>query len=595
MKSKGTYAKKQEQKMESEYKDMSGKTSKGKHLKKGNRKVAIIAICAILAVVIVGLVAGYFVFYYNIGNTVLKNVTVAGMDIGGMTKEEALATIKKVANESYLNSDMVVEAFGKSLALSPADTQIALDAEGAVSAAYDFGRTGFFTKWQKERLQASTVGYTVDLTPYLTVNSEVIKNAISDFIAENQSSLTQSTWEVVGTRPNLSEKSSEKGQTLAVQLGTPAYVCDTESFYQQVMDAYNQNCFQFSAKYDATLPDALDLPGIWNSTTVQPTDATQDPQTLKVTKETYGYGFNLENATEKIQEASYGSKLEFPFEYIAPAVTQVSLMEEYFGDELSTYTAKQNSDTSRATNLRLACEAINDIILFPGDEFSYNNILGERTEEKGYLPGPAYVGNATTDLVGGGICQVASTLYYCALYADLEILERECHQFTTVYSPLGVDATVSYGALDFRFRNNSEHPILIKASASGGSTTVTFYGIDDKDYYIKMESEVLKKYPYTTLYADKTSEGFREGAQVVTPYTGYDVKTYRCKYSKATDELISKEFEADSDYKKRDAVICRVKKPSTSGSSSNPSSGSSALQGSGGSISDSGGALPPED
>ena len=580
--------------MEAGCKEMSGSTSKGKHLKKDNRKNAIIAICAVVAVVIIGLVTGYLCIFYSVGNTVLANVTVAGVDIGGMTEAQALESVNKAIKSTYLNTDMVVEAFGSTLTLTPTDTQIALDTEGAVAAAYAYGRTGFYTKWQKERHQASTDGYAVDIAPYLTVDSTAIKDAIADFIAENQSSLTQSSWKVTGERPDLSKKTEDKGQMLSIQLGTPAYECDVESFYQQIMQAYYENNFQLSPEFDATLPDALDLTEIWNSTTVQPVDAVQDSVTLKITKETYGYGFDLEAALEQVQAAPYGSALEIPFGYIDPAVTQESLLGDYFADELSTYTATQNSDSDRATNLRIACETINGVIIYPGEVFSYNEILGERTEEKGYRPGAAYIGNSTEALIGGGICQVASTLYYCALYADLQILERECHQFTTVYSPLGVDATVSYGYLDFRFRNTSEHPILIKASADGGSVTVSFYGTDDKDYYIKMESEVLKKYPYEEIYQDKTGEGVREGAYIVTPYTGYDVKTYRCKYDKATNELISKTYEATSNYKKRDAVICKVEKPAEPTEPTQPADSGSNLQGSGGNIDPNAGALPEE-
>lgn len=589
MDSKGTYARKKEQKMEAGYQKMSGKKAKGKHLKKNERKNTIIAICAVIAAVVICLVTTYLCIFYSVGNTVLKNVTVAGVDIGGMTEAQALESVNKAIKNTYLESDMVIEAFGKTLTLTPDDTQIALDTKRAVADAYAYGRTGFYTKWQKERHQASTSGYAVDLTPYLTINSTAVKELIQDFIAENKSTLTQSTWKVTGTRPDLSKKAETSGQVLTIQLGTPEYKCDVDSFYQQVVDAYSKNCFQFSAEFEAILPDALDLANIWESTTVKPVDAVQDSVTLKVTKETYGYGFNLDAAQETVQAAQYGAALEIPFEYIDPAVTQESFWGNAFADKLSTYTATQNSDANRATNLRIACETINGLILYPGDEFSYNKILGERTEEKGYRPGAAYVGNSTEALIGGGICQVASTLYYCALYSDLQILERECHQFTTVYSPLGVDATVSYGYLDFRFRNTSAHPIKIEAAANGGTVTVTFYGTDDKDYYIKMESEVLKKYPYEETYEDKTGEGYREGEYIVTPYTGYDVKTYRCKYDKITNELISKTFEDTSNYKRRDAIICKEEKPAET-IPTQPS----VPEGSDSDISDAPGALPDD-
>lgn len=611
MATKGTYARRREQK--SGVGTPSRTRTRGKHMKNSPKK-AIIAICAVIAVVVIGLVIGYFSIYNSIGDAILPNVTVAGVNVGGMTKEEALDAVKKATDATYSSSDMVVEAFDDTLTLSPADTEVSFDAEGAVEEAYDLGRTGFFTKWQAERLQAETVGYAVDLTPYLTINSDVIKDAAKAFVEDKHSELKQSSWEVTGERPDLTKKTEEAGQVLSIHLGTPAYTCDAESLYQQIMAAYSENRFRFTAEYQATLPDALDLFSIWEEYTVQPVDAVQDPDTLAITKETYGYGFDLDAVLEQIKTAEYGTHLEIPFAYIDPSITEETIHENLFGDKLGSYTATQNSSADRATNLRLACQSINGYILKPGEIFSYNKILGERTEEKGYRPGPSYVGDDTSDLIGGGICQVATTVYYCALQADLEILERECHQFATVYSPLGVDATVSYGWLDFRFRNNTEHPILIKASASGGSTSVTFYGTDDKDYYVKMESIVLERYDYETVYEDKTADGYEEGDVITTPYTGYKVETYRCRYDKATNKLIERVYEATSKYSFRNKVVCKVEEatdPSDSTSdgettdsstdeSTTESTGSEETtestpsQGSGGDISDGGGALPEE-
>ncbi len=591
--------------------------SKGKYSKSNNRKGAIVAICAVISVLIIGLVAGYLYFYYSIGDTILHNVTVAGVDVGGMTEAEALEAVKSATKDTYSKSDMVVEAFGDTLILSPADTQVSLDVESAVAEAYAYGRSGFITKWQAERQRASAVGYSVDLTPYLSINSSAIENAVRAFIGDNQSSLTQSTWEVIGNRPDLSEKTEAEGQVLSIQLGTPGYACTPESLYQQIVKSYSENRFQFTAQYEEQLPDALDVFGIWETYTVLPVDAVQDPETFKITKESFGYGFNLDDALAAIKAAEYGSSLEIKLDYLDPSVTEESILANLFADELGSYTAWQNSSYDRATNLRLACQSLNGVIIYPGEVFSYNKTLGERTEEKGYRPGPSYVGTDTEDLVGGGICQVATTLYYCALKADLEILERECHQFAIVYAPLGVDATVSYGSLDFRFRNNTEYPILIKASASGGTTSITLYGTDDKDYYVKMESVVLDRYPYETVYEDRTEEGFEEGEEVITPYTGYKVNTYRCKYDKATDELISRTFEDVSIYSKRDSVICKVEVPTepseSTGSAgettettqpgseptettqpSNEPTETTGPQGSGGDISEGGGALPEE-
>jgi vancomycin resistance protein YoaR len=162
---------------------------------------------------------------------------------------------------------------------------------------------------------------------------------------------------------------------------------------------------------------------------------------------------------------------------------------------------------------------------------------------------------------GGGICQVASTLYYCTLLAELETLVRENHGFVPDYVPLGMDATVSWGSIDFRFRNSSKYPIRIEATADGGSVTVSLVGTDDKDYYIEMEYEALSKEEYSVSYktmSANNTDGYKDGDYITEPFTGYQVKTYRCKYHKDTKELISRDYVDRSTYKKRDGVICRI-------------------------------------
>lgn len=531
----------------------------------GNRKIVLIAICAALVAVVAGLIAGYFYLSNTINNgLILDNITVAGVDVGGMSKDEAIAAVSKATSNTYTKNTMVVQVLQHKAELAPSLTGAKLDVEAAVDAAYDYGRTGSRKERKDQQYNALMHGYSVDLSPYLSLNTQAIKNALSELGKNYDSVLTQSTFEITGQVPPLEHNAEEApGKTLVIKLGTPEYGLDLNALYAQVMQAYSGNVFSVDGKCTVKEPDPIDLKGILDANYIAPINATIDPDTSRPIPEVYGYGFDLDEAKTKLADAEYGATVEIPFVRIAPEITSESLTSGWFKDVLGTYTGSQNSDENRATNLDLACKALNGVIIYPGEVFSYNETLGERTAEKGYKPGAAYVGNATVNLVGGGICQVSTMLYNCALLADLQIVERWNHTYTVVYTKnqLGVDATVSWGALDFRFRNTTNNPIRIEASASGGTTTVTIYGTDDKDYYVKMESETLATYPYETKYEDHTAEGYAEGKVVVTPYTGYDVKSYRCKYDKETNELISKKLEATSTYKVRDKVICKVEVP----------------------------------
>ena len=164
----------------------------------------------------------------------------------------------------------------------------------------------------------------------------------------------------------------------------------------------------------------------------------------------------------------------------------------------------------------------------PGEVFSYNQIVGERTIAAGYKEAGAYAGGKVVQDVGGGICQTSSTLYNAALLANLEIVERSNHQFLTSYVPAGRDATVSWGSIDFKFKNTMTYPIKIVASAKNGVCTMSIYGIkEDTEYEVVIQPAVLSYIPYTTKY--ENDDTLEEGKEVVeqSGYTGCTSETYR--------------------------------------------------------------------
>jgi len=492
----------------------------------------------------------YFV-NFNINGIILDNITVAGVNVGGMTQAQAIAAVNKATENSYSATPMVVKVFDEQIELSPAWCG-ELDVREAVKTAYRYGQSGSESKRQNEQDIAATSGYAVDLSPYLELDEVSIRDSLAQLGAKFSTTLSQSTYEVTGTAPD---------KTLVVHLGMPEYGLDLNKLYDDVLHAYSQNTFFVEGQCGMIEPDPIPLEDILAEHYVAPVDASFDPETFDVIDGTNGCGFDIEAAKTQLQQAKFGSTVEIPFEKIEPQTNAQTLSAMLYRDKLATYTATSSSITSRDTNLRLACEAINGVILYPGDVFSYNATLGERTAEKGYQYGTAYSGGKSIQSIGGGICQVSSSLYYCVMVADLEILTRTNHGYATTYMPLGMDATVSWGSLDFRFRNTMDYPIRIEASASGGSTTVTLHGTDTRDYYVKMEYDLLSTQDYETKYQEMDAnnpEGFKDGDVIESPYTGYTVETYRCRYQKGTDVLLEKAYEEKSWYQKRDAIICKI-------------------------------------
>ena len=138
--------------------------------------------------------------------------------------------------------------------------------------------------------------------------------------------------------------------------------------------------------------------------------------------------------------------------------------------------------------------------------FLITKLLGERTAKAGYRNGKIYVGGEVVDGLGGGICQISSTLYNAVLEGNLEVLERRNHQFTTAYIPVGRDATVVYGVTDFRFKNTRKYPVRISASARNGIATVSIYGIKEaEEYTFSFSTKVLSTIAPTTKYEEDSS------------------------------------------------------------------------------------------
>ena len=534
------------------------------------------------AVVVVGAVVGFIISDQLNKLPILDNVKVAGVDVGGLTVAEAEALVAEAIGDDYTAKDVTLQVFDETVTIPAAYAGGSPNIKKAVRAARNYGQVGLPGTLDDEKQIAATTGYNVDLEPFMDLDKDAIESLLESVVSKYTGELTQSTWTVDGKAPTLEDLAA--GQVdlkLQVNLGTPEYEISADALYAQIMNGYSTRTFDITGNCRIITPDPVDLESVLEQHQIKAQDAYWDTTNYVVVESHNGCSFDLEEARKTLDESKYGSQVTIPFQLAEPELNTQELQERMFRDTLSTYTASSSSSASRKTNLRLACEAVNGYIMNPGDVFDYNVVVGERTAARGYKPANAYVGGETVQTIGGGVCQVSSTIYYCALMADMEIVTRRMHSYPSSYIPLGMDATVSWGGPEFRFKNNSQYPIKIVASASGGSVTVSIMSYDDRDYYVKMEYKVLSRSSYSTVYKDfpaDNAEGYKNGQVITTPYTGYTVDTYRVKYSKETNEEISRTYEARSTYKHRDKVIARVASvPTTDPTTPSGPSGSDVL------------------
>lgn len=221
----------------------------------------------------------------------------------------------------------------------------------------------------------------------------------------------------------------------------------------------------------------------------------------------------------------------------------------------STEFASGSSD-QRANNIRLATRAINGTCIMPGGTFSFNDVVGQRTAVKGYESAPIIVGNQVDSGLGGGICQVSTTLYNSILKANIKSTQRSHHTLPSHYVPLGMDATVDYGNLDYKFTNTLAYPIYIQGDAEGGNIVFNVYSNSSLTAITyDISSEVYDTIKPTIGYVDDST--LPKGTQVYVqqPYTGYKVRVH--KKTIQGGKVVNDEIISDDYYLPVNAVIKR--------------------------------------
>jgi vancomycin resistance protein YoaR len=256
-----------------------------------------------------------------------------------------------------------------------------------------------------------------------------------------------------------------------------------------------------------------------------------------------------------LEKAGMGDQIVIPLISLEPEVTTEDLDGMLFRDELAVSTTQVGGNSNRVNNVRLSAAAINETIVNPGEIFSYNATVGPRTAERGYREAGAYVGNLLVTEIGGGICQTSSTTYLSVLKADLEVVERQPHNMTVGYLPLGSDATVNWGTIDLKFRNNTEYPIRIEADVSNSLVlTVRLVGTKLDETTIKITYTQISYTPYQII--EKEDEKIAPGeSEIFTPGSaGCVVDTYK-NYYDADNNLIETKLVGRSAYSVQDRII----------------------------------------
>ena len=479
--------KKSEEKPKKQEKDM--KKMEGK---KSKRKYAVIAV-SLGIVLLVALFISTIFALVNINNeNIISGVSISGIDVSGLSREEAKGKLEAVYNEKKEN-DIDLEHNEFETTLSPELMEVNYKIDEAVESAVSIGKSKNIFKNNYDIL-GTLIGKR-NIPVEMTINEEATRQTIEDMNASLPDVLIDSSYSI-------------EDDELIITKGKAGVKIDTDNLLNQVkqkLNDLNDNENFIEIPVVNKEPEAIDIDKIHSEVYKEPQNAyyTKDPFT--VYPEVEGVDFDVEAAKELLKEDKdeYVIKLTIT----KPEITLDEIGTEAFPDQLSTFTTRYDvSDVDRSTNLRLASEKINGTVLKPGETFSYNKTVGARTIAAGYKNAKVYESGKVVDGIGGGICQVSSTLYNAALLANLEIVERRNHQFVTSYVGAGRDATVVYGQTDFKFKNTRKYPIRIVVTTNAGILKISIFGIkEENEYTFKFNTKTVSSIPYKTQYIEDSS------------------------------------------------------------------------------------------
>ena len=437
--------------------------------------------------------AGFALYNYNHRSVISKGIYINSIDVSSLAKEQAKEKLENYYTDQLSNDIALIYNDYKSF-IKPSEIELTYDIESAVNYAYSYGKDGNIFQNNYHVFTAMVDG--LILTPTYTLNEESLSKILTNISAELPDAIVESSYYI-------------DGNTLIITKGSSGSVINISSTTNSIKSKLTDLSYiNETIPIDVVTqdPKKVDVDQIYTEVHKDPKDAyyTKDPYTIYPSENGVDFKISIDEAKQIVETAE--NECEIPLKVLYPSVTTNMIGQEAFPDLLGTFSTHYVSNADRTTNLRLAAGKINGTVLMPGEVFSYNSVVGERTIAAGYKSAAIYQDGQVVDGLGGGICQISSTLYNAALFANLEMVELYNHQFVPSYVTAGRDATVVYGVKDFKFKNSRNHAIKITCSVSGGIAKFNIWGVKEPTEYdvsvyanVSRTSSYIKATTYRTL------------------------------------------------------------------------------------------------
>ncbi len=442
--------------------------------------VGIFLICFLCLIIII---FGIFTFYNHSNNTTIsKGIYINGIDVSNLTKQEAKNKLESYYSDK-LSNDITLIHNNYTTYIKTSEINLSFDIDSAINYAYQCGKTNNIFTDNFQIFNAMING--INIMPIVNFDEESLKNILNTLSSELPDAVVESGYYI-------------EGDNLIITKGKDGYIIDVNSTLEKMKQKIlNLNYLNETIEIDtiANSPKEINLDAIYNEIHKEPKDAyyTSDPHTIYPSENGIDFQVSLDQAKEMLQIAD--KECTIPLKVLKPNITTNMIGEEAFPDLLASFSTRYAaSNTNRTTNLRLASNKIDGYVLLPGETFSYNTVVGERTIAAGYKDAAIYENGKVVDGLGGGICQISTTLFNAVLLSNLEIVELYNHQFVPSYAKAGRDATVVYGIKDFKFKNSRKHALKINCSVQNGIASFQIWGFkEETEYDVEISSNITSQ------------------------------------------------------------------------------------------------------
>ena len=477
-----------------------------------SKKIKVIICCVIAVLIALSAIFTYCIVKADTGK-IYPNTYIGNYNVGNMTPADA-----KQLLENKLSNNHILAFYLKDnkFEISGDEISFNIDIDKSIENVLNATKSNNLFKSGLNVLKSFIIPNKT--YPFVTYDKDMLTMAFEQHLADSIKDMVPASV-------------TEGEDCLVLNNGATGSAVNTKKLYDMIKkdacDLFMNTPIEVSL--DVLTPEPFDADKLYREYNRDVKDATytETDGVYEFQKELNGIVLNYDEVVSIIKNNRNNKE-----DYIIPAVitkaevTVESLERKLIKRVISAYTTSfASSDANRAHNVMLASSKIDGVILNPGDRFSYNKVVGPRTATAGFKNAHVYEGNRIVDGMGGGICQVSSTLYNTVLMADLKIVKRTNHSMPVGYVPAGRDATVSYGTIDFVFENDKTYPVKICSTSANRTLTISIEGISDMDYTVDLYTETVSTRPFTTrevyneALAPEQTRVIQSGTNGATVYT----------------------------------------------------------------------------